>query len=283
MGAVENKVIVVVGGTSGIGEAIARLLAAEGAWVAVAGRRADRGQKLCVDLGADSMFVPVDIASESEVEALVGHVIKTWGRIDGMVNSAGAGGSPGGIARIDLERMRQTWDVHVGGTAMLMKHVAPVMVRQQSGSIINVSSVGAMIGGWTHLDYSAAKAAVIQLTRCVAVELAEHGVRVNSISPGPILTGIFAKGAGVDPEAADQSAGELEQAFTSRLAMWQPIGRAAVPDDVAGTALWLASDGSRFVTGQNIPVDGGITAGRPAAAAAADKAELRKILTALKG
>ncbi|HEY6317870.1 MAG TPA: SDR family oxidoreductase, partial [Acidimicrobiia bacterium] len=139
---------------------------------------------------------------------------------------------------------------------------------------------GGHVAGWTFLDYSAAKAAVIQVTRSVAVELAEHGVRVNTISPGPILTGIFAKGAGIDPGDADRTVDALEPVFKERLELWQPIRRAGRPKDVAALALWLGSDASAFVTGQDFPVDGGITAGRPAAVSAEDRAAMAKVLLA---
>ena len=103
-----------------------------------------------------------------------------------------------------------------------------------------------------------------------AAELGEHGVRVNSISPGPILTGIFGKGAGLDHARADQDAARLEPVFTARLEAYQPIRRAGTPADVAAAALWLASDASSFITGQDLAIDGGIMAGRPPAASAAD-------------
>jgi NAD(P)-dependent dehydrogenase (short-subunit alcohol dehydrogenase family) len=195
-----------------------------------------------------------------------------------VVNSAGDGGSPGGIAAVDLDQLHHTMAVHVGGVAATMKYAAPVMVRQGSGSIINVASIGGLLAGWTALDYATAKAAVIQLTRCVAVELGEHGVRANSISPGPILTGIFAKAAAIDPSEADRGAGALEPVFRERLQMWQPLPRAGVPDDVAPAALWLASDASAFVNGQNLAVDGGISAGRPATVSATDRAAMAKVL-----
>lgn len=107
---------------------------------------------------------------------------------------------------------------------------------------------------------------------------ARSGVRANSISPGPILTGIFAKGAGIAADQADATAAQLEPVFNARLEMWQPIRRAGLPGDVAAAALWLASDASGFVTGQNLNVDGGITAGRPPAASAADRAAIAKVL-----
>ncbi len=280
MAAVDEKVAVITGGTSGIGAAAARALSAEGAAVVVSGRREEEGEKLVAGLPGVACFVRADVSVESDVEALIRRARDRFGRIDCLISCAGEGGTPGGIASVDLERFQQTWAVHVGGTVAAMKHVAPVMIAQGAGSIVNVASVGGQVAGWTFLDYSAAKAAVIHLSRCVAVELAAHGVRVNSVSPGPILTGIFAKGAGVDPGRADRTAADLEPVFRERLEMWQPLGRAGRAEDVAATLLWLASDASGFVTGQDFPVDGGITAGRPAAVAAADRAAMARVLLA---
>lgn len=168
--------------------------------------------------------------------------------------------------------------VHVGGVVSGLKHAAAIMLRQGSGSIINIASVGGYVAGWSPIDYSTAKAAVIHLTRCAAVELGEQGVRVNSISPGPIPTGIFAKGAGWDPTDADQAAELLEPVFRRALAAWQPIRRVGMTEDVAAAALWLAGDHSTFVTGQNLAVDGGISAGRPASVSAAGFAEIAAAL-----
>ncbi len=283
MGVLDAKVAVIVGGTSGIGAAAARAFVAEGARVVIAGRRAEQGAELAVELGADAFFMRIDVTAESDVEALIGQALQLFGRVDCLVNSAGDGGSPAGIAAVDLARLQQTMAVHVGGAVAAMKHVAPVMTAQGSGSIINVASISGRLAGWSFLDYSAAKAAVLQATRCAAIELAEHGVRVNSISPGPILTGIFAKGAGIDPAEADRSAAVLEPVFDARLRMWQPVRRPGLPGDVAPVAVWLASDASRFVTGQDLAVDGGITAGRPAAVSAADRAQMAEVFSAGRG
>jgi NAD(P)-dependent dehydrogenase (short-subunit alcohol dehydrogenase family) len=162
-----------------------------------------------------------------------------------------------------------------------MKHAARAMLSREAGSIINVASITARLGGWAGLDYSSAKAAVIQLTRCAAVELGEHGIRVNSISPGPILTGIFGKGAGMDPAEADRTAPALEPAFLEALESHQPLRRAGISDYVAWAALWLASDASGFVNGQDLVVDGGITAGRPAWVASAERARLAEAFSAI--
>jgi NAD(P)-dependent dehydrogenase (short-subunit alcohol dehydrogenase family) len=278
MGVLDDKVAIVTGGTSGIGARTAELLAAQGARVVISGRRKDAGEAMARALGANASFLRADASVEADIEALIAYAVERHGRLDCLVNNAGEGGTPGGIADLDLELVSTTIAVHVGGAVAGMKHAAPVMVAQGSGSMINVGSIGGRVAGWTFLDYSAAKAAVIHLTRCVAAELGQHGVRVNCVSPGPILTGIFAKGAGIDPARADRDAGELEPVFLQRLEMYQPLRRAGQPEDVALVALWLASDAAGFVTGQNLAVDGGITAGRPPAASAADFAAIADVV-----
>lgn len=280
MAVLRNHVSAVVGGTSGIGARTAELFAAEGASVVIAGRRRELGEELAARLGPRAGFVRADVTRESDVAAVIAHTVERHGRLDSLVNCAGVTGFVGGVADVDMAEFTAMMAVHAGGVLASMKHAAPVMSRQGSGSIVNVASIGGRLAGWTGHAYAASKAAVLQLTRSAAVELGEHGVRVNSISPGPVLTGVFGKAAGIDPAVADRTAGGLEAAFTTVLAHWQPIRGAAVPDDVARAALWLAGDGSRFVNGHDLVVDGGISAGRTASASAGDGAALGAALMA---
>lgn len=285
MGLVDGKVAVITGGTSGIGAATARLFAAEGATVVLTGRRENAGELLAAELsllaaeGTTAEFVRADVSAEADVQGLIGQVVDRFGRLDCLVNNAGVGGTPGGVADVDMDRFWSTLAVNLGGVVLGIKHAAPVMTRQGSGSIINVASIGGQIAGWSMMDYSAAKAAVIHLTRWAASELGEHGVRVNSVSPGPVVTGLFGKGAGLGAAEADQTAAALKPVFAERLASWQPIRRAGVSADVAPALVWLASDASAFVTGQDLAVDGGITAGRPASVSAADRAAIAQAIT----
>ncbi|MEU6427791.1 SDR family oxidoreductase [Microbispora sp. NPDC046973] len=280
MGTLDGKIAIITGATSGIGARTAGLFAAEGANVVIAGRRKDEGEALAERLGGG--FVRTDVAVEADVEALVAHAVERYGRLDVLVNSAGDPGPGGSIADVDLTAFEQTFAVHLGGVLSGMKHAARVMLRQGSGSIVNIASTTGRLAGWSGLGYSAAKAAVIHLTRGAAVELGEKGIRVNSISPGPILTGIFAKGAGMDPAEADRTAVRLGEAFAAALENYQPIHRPGTPDDVAQAALWLASDASAFVNGHDLVVDGGISAGRPASVALAERAGLAKAFAQLR-
>jgi NAD(P)-dependent dehydrogenase (short-subunit alcohol dehydrogenase family) len=279
MAALDGKVAVVTGATSGIGARIASLFAKQGASVVIAGRREREGEALAEEIGG--VFKRTDVTVEAEVAALITGTVERSGRLDVMVNNAGAAGNMRSIANVELEAFQQTYALHVGGTLLGMKHAARAMIERGAGSIVNVASINARLAGWSGLDYSSAKAAVVQLTRCAAVDLGGQGIRVNSISPGPILTGIFGKAAGLDPALADATADSLEPAFLQALESYQAIPRAGSADHVAPAALWLASDASSFVTGQDIAVDGGITAGRPPSVAAAERAMLADAFAAI--
>jgi NAD(P)-dependent dehydrogenase (short-subunit alcohol dehydrogenase family) len=260
MGRLDGKVAIVTGGTSGIGKRTVERFVEEGAAVVVGARREAEGQALARTLGPRVEFVRTDVAREADVAALVERAVRRHGRLDVLFNNAGGPGPVGGIETIPLDAAERALALNFGSVLAAMKHAAPVMMRQGAGSIINNASVAGTRAGYSSsMIYSAAKAAVIHLTRLVALQLAEHGVRVNAISPGGIATGIFGKALGLPLAEAEKTAAILEKAF----ATLQPIPRAGMPDDIASAAVFLASDESSFVTGQDLIVDGGLVGGRP--------------------
>jgi NAD(P)-dependent dehydrogenase (short-subunit alcohol dehydrogenase family) len=257
MGVLDGKVAVITGGTSGIGARTAELFVEEGAKVVIAGRRQAEGEALAKQLGVTALFVRTDVIKDADVKALIEQALAKFGRIDCLFNNAGNPGRIAGIADIDMEHFDTVIATHVRGVVLGMKYAAPAMIRQGSGSIINTGSIAGLRAGYSAHSYSAAKAAVIHVTRCVAAELGEKGIRVNSISPGAIVTGIFAKGAGLPDAVAERTAESLK----ARFAAVQPIPRAGLPDDIARAALYLASDAGSFVNGQDLVVDGGVVIG----------------------
>ncbi|MBI4637102.1 MAG: glucose 1-dehydrogenase [Candidatus Rokubacteria bacterium] len=259
MGKLDGKVAIVTGGTSGIGRRTVEIFVAEGASVVIAARREDLGQGVAAALGPRASFVRADVTREADVKAVLDHAVSRFGRLDCLFNNAGGPAPAGGIETIPVDRFDAAIAVLLRSVMLGMKHAAPVMKKQGSGSIINNGSVAGLRAGYSSSTiYSAAKAAVIHLTRCVAMELGERGVRVNSISPGAIVTGIFGKVAGLPDDAAEKTAGVMQQIFTGM----QPLRGPGLPDDIAHAAVWLASDDSRFVTGHDLVVDGGLIGGR---------------------
>ena len=257
MARLAGKVAVITGGSSGIGEASVRLFAAEGASVIIADIQDEKGERLAAELGATTRYIHTDVTQEAQVKAAVDLAVSHFGTLDCIFNNAGFPGENGGVADLTAEGFDLTVAVLLRGPFFGMKHAAPIMVQQGSGSIISTASVaGIMTGAAGHL-YSMAKAGVIHLTHSVATELSESGVRVNCICPGGIATPIFGKNFGLPIEQADKSV----EAVKSVLARAQPIKRAGLPDDIAQAALWLASDDSTFVTSHALVVDGGATAG----------------------
>jgi NAD(P)-dependent dehydrogenase (short-subunit alcohol dehydrogenase family) len=253
-----GKVALVTGGGSGIGEATVRLFVAEGASVVIADIQDDRGRRVAEELGARAAYVHTDVRQEADVQAAVAETVRRFGRLDCIFNNAGYGGVGGRIAEIPIEGFDETLAVLLRGVFLGMKHAAPVMKAQGSGSIISTASVAGMITGLGPHVYSVAKAAVIHLTRSVAMELGEHNVRVNCICPGGIATPIFGKGLGLSAERAEA----IVPLMKGVLENLQPIKRAGLPEDIARAALWLASDEATFVNGHALVVDGGLTGGR---------------------
>jgi NAD(P)-dependent dehydrogenase (short-subunit alcohol dehydrogenase family) len=191
-----------------------------------------------------------------------------------VFNNAGYPGVGGSVEEISVEGFDETIGVLLRGVLLGMKHAAPVMKRQGAGSIISTASVAGLWTGVGSHVYSAAKAAVIHLTRSVAMELGESGVRVNCICPGGIATPIFGKALGLSAEAADQTVNLMKGVLPTL----QPIRRAGLPEDIAHAALWLASDESSFVNGHALVVDGGLIGGRQWSQAQERRALLRSAL-----
>jgi NAD(P)-dependent dehydrogenase (short-subunit alcohol dehydrogenase family) len=269
--ALAGKVAVITGSTSGIGAGTAEVFVANGAKVVVAGRRRDRGERLARKLGDAASFIRTDVSVESDVKAMIDHAVDRFGRLDCLMNNAGRGSQFATIPDVDLEQFDAVIAVHLRAVLAGMKYAARIMTAQGTGSIINVASVNGIRPGLGGHYYSAAKAASIHLTRCAAMELGERGIRVNSISPGMIATGAFWKYMDMPPNEADEHPEYAEAAITSIVPRWQPLQYAGRVDDIAQAALFLASDASRYITGHNLVVDGGISAGWPIAAVRPDR------------
>jgi NAD(P)-dependent dehydrogenase (short-subunit alcohol dehydrogenase family) len=268
----KGKVAIVTGGTSGIGRRMVERFVEEGATVFFSGRRAALGAEVATATGA--AFIEADVASEADAARTVATAQGHSGRIDILVNNAGGVAVGGRIEAAPLEDFDATIAVHVRGAYAHMKHVAALMRAQRAGSIVNICSVAGHRAGYSSsISYGVAKAALLHLTRCAAMELGEESVRVNSISPGGVATGIFGKAMGLDPAAAEASAEKVKVA----LAKMQAVPRAGMPEDIANAAVYLGSDESTFVNGSDIVVDGGLIWGRRTSEVAAGGQAMRAL------
>lgn len=251
-GALAGRVAVVTGGASGIGRAIVARFAAEGARVVAVDLNADNGKSLLAEAEAEGLagsvcFEQADVSSEDDVARAVGRAGTEFGRLDVMVNNAGVGGAFGPITEVESDDWDYTFAVLVRGVFLGTKYAVRAMAEHGAGgSIINTASIAGLSGGAGPAAYSAAKAAVINLSRSNAVELAPSRIRVNAICPGIILTPLLHQGRE-----------EQTRALLPEIQPWPDYGR---PENIAGVALFLAGDDSTFVTGQAIAVDGGMTA-----------------------
>lgn len=253
MGRLEGKVAVITGGASGIGEATARLFTSEGARVVIADIQDDRGEALARELG--TVYQRTNVTAEDDVRGAVARAVREYGRLDCMFNNAGFIGTHGPVEEIPADEYDLTMNVLLRGVFFGMKHAAPVMKAQGSGSIISTSSMAGLRPGDGPHVYATAKAAVIHLTKCVALELAEQKIRVNCVCPGGIMTPL------VMAEVPDNP--QIEALARAAIAAGHPIERAGEPLDIALAALFLASDESTFITGHALAVDGGGSVGTP--------------------
>jgi NAD(P)-dependent dehydrogenase (short-subunit alcohol dehydrogenase family) len=246
---VNNPVVLITGGLSGIGRAAAVAFAKKGAKVVVAGRRDDAGKALVKELrslGSEAEFVNTDVRKEDEVRALVDKTVARFGRLDVAVNNAGTEGDGGRITEQTSESYAATFDTNVLGVVLSMKHEVRAMQAQGSGNIVNISSTYGHEGAAGASIYVGAKHAVEGITKSVALELAKSGIRVNAVAPGPTDTGMLTRFTGTPENKA-------------ALVTTVPMGRLGLPEELANAIVFVASDEASFITGHVLNVDGGKT------------------------
>ena len=251
MARLQGRAAIVTGGASGLGEATVRRFREEGASVLVADVADELGKALTEELGDEVVYQHCDVSQEDDVAAAVATALDHWNRLDVMFNNAGVGGDPASILRLAVEDFDETLAIDLRSVFLGIKHAGRAMVERGGGSIINTASAAAHFAGGTPHAYAAAKAAVVQLTRSAALELGEKGIRVNSISPGMFFTRIY---SGRVPEEHRDT---VRQFFADGTERNNPMHRMGEPIEVAHAALWLASDESSYVNGEDIVVDGG--------------------------
>jgi NAD(P)-dependent dehydrogenase (short-subunit alcohol dehydrogenase family) len=256
----EDRVALITGATGGIGAATVRRFVAEGAWVVASGRSVERGAELVREFGDRVRFVAADVSDDEQLGALFDAAVAWRGRLDVLFNNAGETQVPGSLLALEPAALRAETDTLFVSVVMATRRAALAM-RERGGVILNCGSSAAHRAGSQSAVYSALKAAVCHFTRCAALELAEHRIRVNAISPGAVVTPIFLKALAVPANREDEALGLLREVFGKAL----PAGRAGEPADVAAVAAFLASDDAGYVTGQDWVVDGGLTAGLSAA------------------
>ncbi|WP_447968280.1 SDR family oxidoreductase [Nitrospira sp. M1] len=245
----KSKVVLVTGGSSGIGRAAALAFSKAGAKVIVAARRVEEGNEtasMIREAGGEANFVKTNVSKVSDVEALVSKCLALYGELNYAFNNAGTEGTPF-IATIDYDE--QVWDrvmaVNLKGLFLCMKYEIAAMCKQGNGSIVNMSSIAGLKGGRTGVAYHASKHGIIGLTKASAVEYAEQGIRINAVCPAIISTPMTTRVVSHD------------KSLSGKMAELCPIGRVGTPEEVAAAVLWLCSDQSSFITGHALPIDGG--------------------------
>lgn len=262
----ENKVAVVTGGGQGIGRGISLMLAREGARLVIAQRTADKLEQTQKDieaLGGEVLSVPTDVRHPEEVKRLIDATQERFGGLDVLVNNAGIGLRVP-VDEVTLEDYDRVMDTNLKGLYMGCHYGVPLMKARGKGSIINISSVHGVDGCPMNTVYAATKGGIIGCTRALAAELAPFFIRVNTISPGAIR--IHEPGerlAHILSHVKEECHDEFRERFADMLRdgskYYQPLEIVGEPEDIAYAAVWLASEEARFVTGQNIVVDGGLT------------------------
>ena len=253
MGRIQGKVAVITGAASGMGRATAIRFAKEGASIVLTDLNSQGGETAvaeCAAAGARAVFQRTDVTSEPDIKAAVARAVKEFGRIDIMFNNAGIAGAVGPIEKVESESWDRTIATLLRAVYLGMKYSIPEMRKVGGGSIISTASVAGLRGVGYLAAYSAAKAAVVNLTQSVAIEVGHDKIRVNCICPGGVNTPLIHRGRPGAEENAE-----------NRMAKMQPIPRAGKPDDIANMALFLASDESNWISGTAMVVDGGVNTG----------------------
>jgi 3alpha(or 20beta)-hydroxysteroid dehydrogenase len=255
-GRVAGKVALVTGGAQGIGEACARILAREGATVVVSDIQAEKGEALAAKIGGGAIFLPLDVTDVAGWDAIVADILTRFGRLDILVNNAGGGAGGGPIDRQAVEVHRHIMELNVTSVWAGIKAVALAMAQAKDGgggggSVVNISSIDGLAGMRDLSSYVASKHAVLGLTRSLALELGEKGIRVNSVHPGITETPLVQKAL------ARPGVGER----LMKVIATQPIRRLGRPEDIANAVLFFASEESSYCTGTSLVVDGGHLAG----------------------
>lgn len=252
-GRLEGKVAAITGAASGFGAGAARRFVAEGAKVVIGDIQDEAGEALAAELGDAAVYVHCNVTIEDEVANMVDTAVSQFGQLDIMYNNAGVVGAVGPIATTPAEEWNRTMDIHVNGCFYGCKHAARVMIPRGTGSIVSMSSTAGIQGGLGPHAYTAAKHAIVGITKSVAAELAKHGIRANCISPAGMATPMVAATMG---DHTDLEATRKNLAETSPLK-----GRPGLPEDVVNAALWLASDESGYTSGLTLTTDAGLTIG----------------------
>ncbi|WP_299850248.1 SDR family NAD(P)-dependent oxidoreductase [uncultured Roseovarius sp.] len=244
----DGKVVIVTGGGRGIGAAICKAFAAEGAHVVVADINEGNAKEVASEVGNEAMAVALDVRSQQNARTMAERVVEKFGRVDVLMNNAGARVIKG-LMQHTQDDWHQMLDINLGGPFICSQAVLPQMLKQESGNIINVASIASFMGRPNRVAYVAAKSGVLGLTRAMAADLAGKNIRVNAIAPGMVASPFnqsFAEADDTGPAWASENL----------------IGRWGQPEDIAGAAIFLASDDSSFINGSEIKVEGGWLAAR---------------------
>ena len=251
MGEFDGKVVLITGGTSGIGTAAANAFASEGAKVVISGRREDLGKKVVDSIksnGGEAAFVKTDVCVPQEIKDMVSRTVDLYGRLNIAVNNAGVEQNFTPLGEQTLDDYSHVMDTNVRGVWLSIQHETGAMLETGGGSIVNVSSIAGVIAMPMMPIYVASKHAVVGLTKSLALEFAQQGIRINAVLPAVIDTPMIDRFARGD---------EAQEEYLDSL---HPVGRIGKPEEVADAILWLASEKASFVTGTSVRIDGGFTA-----------------------